>query len=219
MTVLKSLLRAFRRTEVSALQDLVDELDAAYTGGGSGVDIEDEGTPVATATTLNFTGAGVDATDAGGGTVDVDIPGGGSGTFVAKVRQTLTDKTSFSGTGNEQWGTEEATFDDASLPSTSNVTVDAELVGFGTDWSNSNSIIFFVEISLDGGSTWDTGLATAIRANPAQNATARHIIVARHSVTGTVTGDIQARAMAQQGVGAAFPTDLNNGVIYMDVMV
>lgn len=51
-------------------------------GGGSGIDIEDEGTPEATgATTLNFTGAGVVATDMGGGVVDVTISGaGGSST-------------------------------------------------------------------------------------------------------------------------------------------
>lgn len=49
------------------------------SGGGGGVDIEDEGTPVATATTLNFTGAGVTATDMGGGVVDITIPGGGGG--------------------------------------------------------------------------------------------------------------------------------------------
>jgi hypothetical protein len=49
-------------------------------GGGGGVDVEDEGTPLATtATTLDFVGAGVTATGAGT-TKTITIPGGGSGT-------------------------------------------------------------------------------------------------------------------------------------------
>jgi len=49
------------------------------TGGvGTGIDIEDEGSTVNTATKLNFVGPGVTATDAGGGETTVDIPGGGS---------------------------------------------------------------------------------------------------------------------------------------------
>lgn len=140
-------------------------------------------------------------------------------TYITKVRQTLTDKTSYSGTGSEQWGTEEATVASTALPILTGVTVDAEVIGYGTDWSNSNSVSFWVEISLDGGSTWDTGSAVAMRANPAQNATARDLLIARHMFSGTVTGDIQARAMTSQGVGAAFPTDLNGGVLYMTVTI
>lgn len=56
-----------------------DIADMAAPGGG-GVDVEDEGVAEASgATTLNFTGAGVTATDMGGGVVDIDIPGGGGG--------------------------------------------------------------------------------------------------------------------------------------------
>ncbi len=43
----------------------------------SGIDVEDEGTPLANNphTTLNFVGDGVTATDAGGGVADITIPG------------------------------------------------------------------------------------------------------------------------------------------------
>jgi hypothetical protein len=48
-------------------------------GGGPGtVEVQDEGVAVNSATTLNFIGAGVTATDAGGGVANVTIPGGGT---------------------------------------------------------------------------------------------------------------------------------------------
>ncbi len=50
-------------------------------GGAGGVSVEDEGTPV-TGTphdTIDFAGAGVTATDAGGGKALITIPGGGGG--------------------------------------------------------------------------------------------------------------------------------------------
>lgn len=49
------------------------------SGGGGGsntVAVQDEGVAVNTASTLNFVGAGVTATDAGGGTATITIPGG-----------------------------------------------------------------------------------------------------------------------------------------------
>jgi hypothetical protein len=46
------------------------------TGTGGAVAVQDEGVAVADASTLNFVGAGVTATDAGGGVVNVTIPGG-----------------------------------------------------------------------------------------------------------------------------------------------
>lgn len=44
-----------------------------------GVVVEDEGTVLGNANALNFTGAGVTATDAGNGIITVNIPGGGGG--------------------------------------------------------------------------------------------------------------------------------------------
>lgn len=47
-------------------------------GGGGDVAVEDDGAAIlAAASTLNFTGAGVAVTDAGGGQADINIPGGG----------------------------------------------------------------------------------------------------------------------------------------------
>lgn len=48
----------------------------AGPSGDNTVDVEDEGSAVGTFDTLNFTGAGVTATDAGGGVTDITIPGG-----------------------------------------------------------------------------------------------------------------------------------------------
>ena len=53
-------------------------------GGGGDVAVEDDGTAIlAAASILNFTGAGVAVTDAGGGQADINIPGGGGGGDVA----------------------------------------------------------------------------------------------------------------------------------------
>lgn len=50
-------------------------------GGGGGVTVENQGAPIAgnPHTTLNFVGAGVVASDAGGGVADITIAGGGGG--------------------------------------------------------------------------------------------------------------------------------------------
>lgn len=52
-------------------------LPKVYSAGGSGLAIQDEGGAVATATTLNFVGAGVSAVDQGGGVVDVTVTSSG----------------------------------------------------------------------------------------------------------------------------------------------
>jgi hypothetical protein len=56
----------------------------AIGGGGSTVDIEDEGAAEGAADTIDFTGAGVSVTFAAG-TATVDIPGGGGGLTTAYV--------------------------------------------------------------------------------------------------------------------------------------
>lgn len=49
--------------------------ESAGGGGGTGVDVEDEGIPLAgnPYTTLNFIGSAIQATDAGGGTADITV--------------------------------------------------------------------------------------------------------------------------------------------------
>jgi hypothetical protein len=62
---------------------------AAPTGGGSTVDIEDEGAAEGAADTIDFTGSGVSVTFAGG-TATVDIPGGGGS--IPTEREWLTEE-------------------------------------------------------------------------------------------------------------------------------
>jgi hypothetical protein len=64
--------------EVDAQGRIVDV--SSGSGGGGSVAVDDEGAEiVATASRLNFTGAGVTVTDGGSGEAIVDIPGGGGG--------------------------------------------------------------------------------------------------------------------------------------------
>lgn len=62
---------------------------AADSGSGAAITVQDEGTPLATdATVLNFTGAGVTASGAGG-TKTINIPGGGSTTIANNLTTTV----------------------------------------------------------------------------------------------------------------------------------
>lgn len=61
-----------------------DNTWATPASGGGSVAVKEEGVEVvAAASRLNFTGAGVTATDAGSGEVTVDIPGGGGGSALS----------------------------------------------------------------------------------------------------------------------------------------
>lgn len=64
--------------------DIKDMVLAHETGGGGGsVAVDDEGGEVvASVARINFTGAGVTASDAGGGEVTVNIPGGGGSSLL-----------------------------------------------------------------------------------------------------------------------------------------
>jgi hypothetical protein len=142
------------------------------------------------------------------------------GTWSRRVRQTLTDKTSFAAVSTfEQWGTEEAVLDDALLPRLTNVTVFAQAVGYIENWTDTGNISTLVEISLDGGTTWDTGTSIFQRRAAGGQTSDRHPTMPIHQVTGTVTGDIQARAMASSATGAGATQDMKQGVLYMEVLL
>lgn len=145
-------------------------------------------------------------------------PSGGSGTFVRRVYQSLTTKSTWSAIGtDEQWGTEEATLDDALLPSTSDVTVYASVRGHVNGDGETKTLRVQVEISLDGGSTWNAGTANWWR-HTSQNSNDRMHLFTDHQVTGTVTGDIQVRVMAQ--LDDISPVlSLVQGFIAMEVLV
>lgn len=77
----------FTGAGVTASVDGLDptKINVVIPGGGGGpystccIDVDQSGGPVlASATKLNFVGAGVTATNAGGGQVDVTVPGGGA---------------------------------------------------------------------------------------------------------------------------------------------
>lgn len=164
------------------------------------------------------TNVSVDNTDPANPVVSAS-GGGGSGTFVARAYQSLTDKLSFSGTGLEQHGTEEATFDNALLPSTTGVTVYAQYRAQVENTTSTSTLVYQVEISLDGGATWSAGTAFGLRQAAGGNAGNDFGITNDHQVTGTVTGDIQARVRVSCSTGASTSYDLYGGRIAMEILV
>jgi len=77
--------------ESGAMQDV-----SSAVMGALSVAVEDETTPLGGFTTLNFTGSGVVATDAGSGRVNVTIAGGGGG-LLAGVAQDTFNASAFTG--------------------------------------------------------------------------------------------------------------------------
>ena len=73
--------------------DVQAAIDEVVAGGGSGLTVEDEGTPLSTAaTTLDFVGTGVTASGTGA-TKTITIPGGGTPTFVGARAYNSTTQT------------------------------------------------------------------------------------------------------------------------------
>lgn len=104
-----------------------------------------------------------------------------------------------SNTTLEQWGTEEATVALSGLPA-GNVTVVAHLTGRCKPNVTTAGVRGFakVEVSLDGGTSWDdgwTGALDPIVTQSSMGVNGRVPIGDQCMVVGTPTGDVQARAM------------------------
>lgn len=150
---------------------------------------------------------------------EIQSSGGGGTSYVKQAFTTLTNKTSFAGTGSEQWGTEEATVASSGLPALTNIDITAFLTGFAENFTTiGNTLNINVEISIDGGSTWTAGQQTQYVRNPDGGSADRAAVVNMHARMGvTVTGDIQARAKAQSGGGSGSAWDLQGGTIILIV--
>lgn len=144
-------------------------------GGGGSIDVEDEGVvETAAATVLNFTGAGVTVTDAGGGVADIDIPGGGGGGGAWTLASTTTI------------GSPVTEVDVTGLGTPTEIMVVLDAVT--TSVSGQRQLL----LSVDNGATFFTAsgdyITTATNGTPS-NATA--IPVAGNASAGARTGGIQ----------------------------
>lgn len=126
--------------------------------------------------------------------------------------QQLTNETTGS-TSDEQWGTEELVIDDATLVGTT-VSVLAHLTGFAersdlTGVTAERGASLWLEVSLDGGSTWSGTSAanggSTVEWHGNENERSRKSLAAQVLVSGTVTGDIQVRAMVSTFHAAGKP--------------
>lgn len=142
-----------------------------------------------------------------------------AGFWIAKAE--LTDTTpNTTSAGGAQWGSEEATVLSADTGAV-DVTVLAWLAGrvkFNTSTTGRRGRCW-IEISLDGGSTWQTGWVGSSNPLPTQPGigTNGRITQATHAlVTGTVTGDVLARGLCGD-VESGGETTWEGGRILMQV--
>lgn len=98
-----------------------------------------------------------------------------------------------------QWGTEEAVIAQADAPASAVVMVwlAGDLVPFADATAGERGQAR-IEVSFDGGSTWATvGSDAAPPLHAAVGSAISHYFTAHGRITGTVTGDIQARALCR----------------------
>lgn len=116
---------------------------AASGGGGGAIAVDENGSPVvASANTLNFTGAGVAVTDGGGGQANIAISGGGggSGAMVLLSAAAITP-----GAANIDFtGLDTTTYE--------SFRIIGRGIYFDTDWANC-----LFECSTNNGVSYDTG--------------------------------------------------------------
>lgn len=163
---------ANQSTSISINLSKINSLSTAIGGGGT-IAVQDEGTPILTASTLNFVGAGVDATDAGGGVATITIPGGGGGagtsTSLSQISSSLSSEISSRASGDTSLSTvisssiSTVTSSTTSL-STAVSTVDANQ---STSISVNLSLINSLSTAIGGGSSFQPqGRLTLVSATP-----------------------------------------------------
>lgn len=109
----------------------------------------------------------------------------------------------------EQWGTEEATVSD---PGAVAVKVKADLTGYVDGQSQVDYALAQcrVQISIDGGSTWSDGVSSHTTVIKDTGSFSRQTVSSHHFVSGTASGDIQARAQLRS---SETTTDYNGGML------
>lgn len=160
------------------------QVDVTIAGG---VNVEDDGTPLGSFIGLNFTGAGVTATDAGGGLATIDIPGGGGvdidnnstplGTFDTLNFDNTTIRATDAGGGTANVGVPDDGITNAKLAEMATNTVKANLTG-GTANPQDVTVAslrtaigsgpFFFGTGSDGNAVLD-GVATVLGMVPSGN--------------------------------------------------
>lgn len=137
---------------ISTINSRIDSLSAAIGGGGT-IAVQDEGTPVGVFTTLNFSGTGVAATDAGGGVALIDIAGGGGGagtsTSLSQISSSLSSEISSRISGDTSLSTV------ISSETSSRISGDTSLsTVISGSISTVNSSITSLSTAIGGGSAW-----------------------------------------------------------------
>jgi hypothetical protein len=149
-------------------------------GGASTINIQDEGSGIGSAGTINFTGAGVTATF-GGGTATVNIPGGGAATAGgANTTIQFNDSTALSGSSNFTFvkGTNTAQLTGSLILSGS---TPLRVIGGTTSITGSLGVTAGITGSLFGTASWST-LTTSASVSSSNSAGSNYLLFAETTV-------------------------------------